>query len=443
MLSRSAKAEAAGPSPAAPRLGLRENWQQFSLLVLINAFVGAMIGLERATLPLLAEREFGLEAASAATSFIVSFGIVKAFANLLAGGVSDRIGRKQLLVIGWLFGLPVPLLIIVAPSWWWIVFANVLLGVNQGLTWSTTIIMKIDLVGPARRGLAMGLNEFAGYVAVAGSALLSGWLAAEYGLRPAPFLAGFAFALAGLLLSIFAVRETRGHTLLEAAGQSVAGEKPTFWAVFARASWRDRNLFSCSQAGMVNNLNDGLAWGILPLYFAAAGMTVGQIGVLAAVYPGVWGVTQLLTGTASDRLGRKWLIAAGMWVQAAALAMFAILEGFSSWIAASAALGFGTAMVYPTLLAAIADNSSPSWRGSVVGIYRLWRDAGYAIGALLAGIVADTLGISWSIWTVAALTMGSGMVIALVMTERSEAFQSRVITPESSPAFSSGYDRAN
>ncbi|CCF82340.1 MFS transporter [Nitrolancea hollandica] len=406
---------------AAPvQLGLRANWRQFWLLVLVNAFVGAMVGLERTVVPLLADEAFGLAAASAATSFIVSFGIVKAFANLFAGRFSDRVGRKHLLVIGWLFALPVPLIIILAPSWWWIVFANVLLGINQGFTWSMTVVMKIDLVGPVRRGLAMGLNEFAGYVAVAGSALLTGWLAQTYGLRPEPFVFGFGIALVGLLLSVLAVRETREHAHHEArlSGSEVPNQQPPFWSIFTLTSWRNRNLFSCSQAGMVNNLNDGLAWGLLPLYFAAGGMSVGRIGVLAAVYPAVWGVGQLVTGLASDRLGRKWLIAAGMWTQALAIALFVALGGFSAWIGAAALLGVGTAMVYPTLLAAIADNTAPTWRGSAVGVYRLWRDSGYAAGALLAGMVADALGIDWAIMSIAALTLASGVIVAIVMRER-------------------------
>jgi MFS family permease len=427
-----------GTSTVAPVvLGLRANWRQFWLLVLVNAFVGAMIGLERTVLPLLAEEEFGLAAASAATSFIVSFGIVKAVANLFAGRFSDRIGRKHLLVIGWLFALPVPLIIIVAPSWWWIVFANVLLGINQGFTWSTTIIMKIDLAGPARRGLAMGLNEFSGYFAMAGSALLTGWLAERYGLRPEPFLIGFVFALAGLLLSLFAVKETRGHAQHEArlAGHEPAATQPSFWSVFTLTSWRNRNLFSCSQAGLVNNLNDGLAWGLLPLYFAAGGLSVAQIGVVAAVYPAVWSVTQIGTGFASDRLGRKWLIAVGMWTQGIAIALFVLASGYWNWLGAAALLGLGTALVYPTLLAAIADNTSPTWRGSAVGVYRLWRDSGYAVGALLAGIAADALGFDWAIWGVAGLTLLSGVVVAVRMQERRRgAAGARLPRQEPAPA---------
>lgn len=426
--------------PATLQLGLRANWRQFWLLVLINAFVGAMVGLERTVVPLLAEEEFGLAAASAATSFIVSFGIVKALANLFAGRFSDRVGRKQLLVTGWLFALPVPLIIILAPSWWWIVFANVLLGINQGLAWSTTVIMKIDLVGPVRRGLAMGLNEFAGYVALAGSALLTGWLAAEYGLRPAPFLIGFVFALAGLLLSIFAVRETRGYAQYESRLQQGTEQvaQPSFRTIFVRTSWKDRNLFSASQAGLVNNLNDGLAWGVLPIYFAAGGLGVGQIGVLAAIYPGVWGVMQLVTGAASDRLGRKWLIVGGMWLQAVAIALFVLRDGFGEWGMAAALLGLGTAMVYPTLLAAIADNSDPAWRASAVGVYRLWRDSGYAAGALLAGIVADALGLSWAIWSVAALTLLSGCIVVVTMREQRQRAPVDSIRSQAGEAVESG-----
>jgi MFS family permease len=403
-----------------PVLGLRANWQQFWLLVLVNAFVGSMIGLERTIIPLLAEEEFGIAAASETTSFIVSFGIVKALANLFAGRFSDRIGRKAILIAGWAFALPVPLIIIIAPSWWWIVFANILLGVNQGLAWSTTVIMKIDLVGPVRRGLAMGLNEFAGYASVGLSALLTGWIAQNYNLRPEPFLIGFVIAIAGLLLSIFAVRETKGHTEHEAMlhKDSEEEDRPSFREVFVRASWSNKNLFSASQAGMVKMLNDGLAWGLLPIYFAMAGLAIGQIGMIAAVYPFVWGVGQLLTGAASDRLGRKWLIVSGMWVQAAAIAGFVLLDGYTAWIVAAGLLGFGTAMVYPTLLAVVADNSQASWRASAVGVYRLWRDSGYAAGALMVGVMADAFSIPWAIWTVVIVTALSGLIVAVLMRER-------------------------
>jgi len=401
------------------RLGLGANWQQFALLVLVNAFVGGMVGLERAVVPLLAEQEFGLASRTIILSFIVSFGIVKALANLFAGRMSDRIGRQRILVAGWLIGLPVPLLVMLAPGWEWVVFANVLLGINQGLCWSTTVIMKIDLVGPARRGLAMGLNEAAGYGAVSLAALASGYLAATYALRPQPFYLGVAFALAGLLFSAFLVRDTRGHARHEAAlrdGTSPPtrqgpGATPSFAQILLLASWKDRALFSASQAGMVNNLNDGMAWGLFPLFFAAAGLEVGQIGALAAIYPGVWGVSQLATGALSDRLGRKGLIVAGMWVQAGGILLLVLTRGFLPWATAMVLLGLGTALVYPTLLAAVSDVAHPDWRASAVGVYRLWRDGGYALGALLAGALADLLGISWAIAGVGALTFASGVVV--------------------------------
>jgi MFS family permease len=400
----------------APVLGLKENLSQFSLLVLINAFVGGMVGLERAILPLIAEREFGLVSKSVILSFIVGFGFVKAFTNLAAGRFSDRIGRKGLLVGGWIVGLPVPLILMWAPSWGWVTFANFLLGINQGLCWSTTVIMKIDLVGPQRRGLAMGLNEFAGYFAVAVTALASGYIATAYGLRPVPFHLGIGIAGVGLLLSVFLVRETHGHARHEAKGRGGAVRVP-FKEILARTSYRDPNLFSCSQAGMVNNLNDGMAWGLFPLFFAAAHLSVERIAVLAATYPAVWGVCQLFTGALSDRVGRKWMIAGGMGVQAGGIGLIAAMSSFSSWMTGAVFLGFGTAMVYPTLLAAIGDVAHPSWRASAVGVYRLWRDAGYAFGALLSGIIADLLGVVWAIAAVGALTLVSGIIVALRMTE--------------------------
>jgi len=410
-------------SPAnSPRLGLLANWQQFTLLVIVNAFVGAMVGLERTVVPLIAETDFGLTSKSLTLSFIVSFGIVKALANLFAGRFSDRLGRKQILVAGWLFALPVPFLIIFAPSWGWIVLANLLLGVNQGLCWSTTVIMKIDLVGPKQRGLAMGLNEFAGYLALSISALATGYLAATYGLRPAPFLPGIAFALAGLILSVFFVQETHAHAKHEAAQHSSPissspAQKLSFSEIFLLTSWKDRALFAVSQAGMVNNINDGMVWGLMPLLLIRAGLSIEQIALIAAVYPGVWSMSQLITGTLSDRWGRKWMIATGMWVQSGGIALFVIGSGFLVWFAGAALLGVGTAMVYPTLLAAVSDVAHPNWRASAVGVYRLWRDAGYAVGALLAGVLADALGIPFAVSAIAALTLLSGMIVAVVMYE--------------------------
>ena len=400
-------------------LGLWDNWRQFWLLVLVNAFVGAMVGLERTVLPLLAQAEFGLASKSAVLSFIATFGVVKAATNFFAGRLSDIYGRKHVLLAGWLIGLPVPFLVIWAPSWSWIVFANVLLGLNQGLAWSTTVIMKMDLVGPKQRGFAMGLNEFAGYLAVALSALGTGYLAQAYGLRPEPFYLGIACAALGLAISLLFVRETRHHVALEARDFTSHPDhaEPSTREIFARASWRDPALSSASHAGMVNNLNDGLAWGLFPLFFAAAGLDVAQIGILSFTYPAVWGVLQLWTGALSDRWGRKRLIAGGMLVQGAALAAIALVRGFWPWVAAAALLGAGTAMVYPTLLAAVGDVAHPRWRASAVGVYRLWRDSGYAVGALLAGVLADLFGMAWSIGAVALLTFGSGLLVFVRMPE--------------------------
>jgi MFS family permease len=413
------------------RLGLRENLPQFALLVAINALVGGMIGQERTVLPLLAKNVFGLAAFTSAMTFIVAFGAVKAVTNFFAGTLSDRVGRKPVLVTGWLIGLPVPLLLIWAPSWGWVIVANILLGINQGLTWSTTVIMKIDLVGPARRGLAMGLNEAAGYGAVAVTALATGVLASEYGLRPEPFFLGLAYAALGLGLSTIFVRETRDYARHEAgtyAGEAHLHGGLTTREVFVLTSVKEPALSSCSQAGMVNNLNDGLAWGIFPLFFAqVAGLSVGQIGVLAALYPAVWGIGQLFTGAWSDRIGRKWLIASGMWTQAAAIGLIAGSGSFGSWAVGAVVLGVGTAMVYPTLLAAVGDVAHPAWRASAVGVYRLWRDAGFAVGALVAGVVADSFGMRAAIWTVAALTAASGAVVAVRM------YETRTSTPEASP----------
>jgi MFS family permease len=417
------KAGTDGGRPVA--LGLGANLGQFSLLVLINAFVGGMVGLERTVLPLIAERDFGIASKSVILSFIISFGVVKAFTNLLAGRYSHIIGRKRLLIAGWLFALPVPLLIIWAPTWSWIAAANVLLGINQGLCWSTTVIMKIDLVGPKRRGFAMGLNEFAGYGAVALAAMASGYLASVYGLRPVPFYLGIAFAVFGLLLSLV-VRDTTAHAR-EEARLHVAGAvtTPPFKEVFAQTSYRDPTLFACSQAGLINNLNDGMAWGLFPLLFASYGLDVGRIGVLAAVYPAVWGLSQLATGALSDRWGRKWMIASGMWVQAVGIWLIVWaprlaqrgMNIFWLWISGAVLLGLGTALVYPTLLAAIGDVVHPAWRASAVGVYRLWRDLGYAVGALLSGVIADLFGLGWAVGVIGALTFVSGVIVAVRMRE--------------------------
>lgn len=408
-------------SPTPPQLGLRANLGQFSLLVGVNALVGGMIGQERTVLPLISTQVFHLHAFTAALTYILAFGVVKAATNFVAGTLSDRIGRKRVLVTGWLVGVPVPFLLAFGPGWGWIILANVLLGINQGLTWSTTVIMKIDLVGPHRRGLAMGLNEAAGYGAVAVTALATGYIAAQAGLRPDPFFLGMAFAGLGLGLSALFVRETHGHARQEARTHvdtsAAAHAGLSTREVFLLTSFKERALSAASQAGLVNNLNDGLAWGIFPLFFARAGLSVTQIGILAALYPAVWGVGQLLTGALSDRIGRKWLIVAGMWTQAAAIGLIAAAHGFWPWAVGALILGAGTAMVYPTLLAAIGDVAHPTWRASAVGVYRLWRDGGFAVGALVAGVVADLLGLDASIWVVAAITAVSGVIVAVRMYE--------------------------
>jgi MFS family permease len=398
-------------------LGLHANWQQFTLLVIINAFVGAMVGLERTVIPLLAESEFGLASKAAVLSFLISFGVTKALANLAAGRLSDRWGRKRILVAGWLVGLPVPPLLILAPSWDWIVFANVLLGIHQGLCWSTTVIMKIDLVGPKQRGLAMGLNEFAGYVAVSLAALTTGYLAAAYGLRPTPFYPGLAFALSGLLLSLMFVEETKPHAEQEARTVKRSSQSPSFARVLWLTSWKDRALFAASQAGMVNNLNDGMVWGLLPLFLAAAGLPLEQVGLVVATYPAIWGLTQLATGALSDRWGRKWMIAGGMGVQAIGIWLFVLAHGFWSWLGSAVLLGLGTALVYPTLLAAVSDVAHPDWRASAVGVYRLWRDGGYAVGALTAGLLADVFNVNTAIAAIGGLTFLSGAIVAGAMYE--------------------------
>lgn len=398
-------------------LGIKRNWSQFSLLIVVNSFVGAMVGMERSILPAIAEEEFHLVAHTAILAFIIVFGVTKALTNYWAGRFSDHYGRKPLLVLGWFIALPVPFLLMWAPNWNWILAANALLGISQGFTWSTTVIMKIDLAGPKNRGLAMGLNEFAGYFAVGGAALATGWMASKYGLRPEPFYLGIAFAVIGLLLSVFVIRDTHGHAQVEASSSLSKLQDLTQIQIFQLASWRDRNLSSVSQAGLVNNLNDGMAWGLFPIVFANAGMSLVEIGLLTAIYPIVWGVSQLYFGAISDQIGRKKLIVSGMLIQGVGISLTASVSSIYGFITSSVMLGLGTAMVYPTLLAAIGDVAHPSWRATAVGVYRLWRDLGYAFGALLAGITADLFGIVVAVWLVAMLTFLSGFIAHIRMTE--------------------------
>jgi len=398
------------------RLGLRENLAQFSLLVLINAFVGGMVGIERSILPVLGRDAFHVASSTVVLSFIAAFGAVKAITNLVGSRFSDHVGRKRLLIAGWTVGLFVPTILLWAPSWGWVVFANALLGVNQGLCWSMTVVMKIDLVGPRDRGFAMGLNEAAGYIAVAIAAYASATLASSNGLRPAPFIVGLGVAVVGLILTLF-VRETRAHAEAEARERGATQRASMFSHILTLTSFRDPAMSSCCQAGLVNNLNDGMIWGLMPIMGAAAGFSLAQIGVVAAVYPFVWGILQMFTGLLSDRIGRKGLIASGMTLQAIAIMAFAALHTYRTWLAGAVVLGIGTAMVYPTLLAAIGDVAHPSWRASAVGVYRLWRDSGYAVGALLSGVVADLFGTRMAVVVVAALTLSSALVVALRMPE--------------------------
>lgn len=415
------EAASAGSLARAPVvLGLKENWRQFALLVLINAFVGGMVGIERTVVPLIGAEEFGLASTTLVTSFIVSFGVVKALANLVSGQLADQWGRKRVLVLGWLVGLPVPFMIMWAPSWGWVVAANALLGINQGLAWSMTVIMKVDLVGPKSRGLAVGLNEFAGYLAVGVTAFLTGYLASRYGLRPVPIYLGVGYAVLGAALSILLVRDTRDHVRLEASAHARPPAAIGFREVFTLTSFRDRNLFAASQAGLVNNLNDGMSWGIFPLFFASFGLGVERIGILKAIYPATWGILQIVTGPLSDRFGRKGLIVAGMWVQAGGLFVTAATHRFEWWLVGSLLLGIGTAMVYPSLIAAVSDASHPTWRARSLSVYRFWRDLGYAIGALSAGLIADRFGLSAAIACIAALTFISGAIVAVAMCETRE-----------------------
>jgi MFS family permease len=390
--------------PPSVSLGIRANLAQFALLIGVNGLVGALVGQERSLVSLLGERVFAVGSSTALMLFIVSFGMAKAGANLAAGFLADRVGRKNVLVLGWVLGVPVPIALMVAPSWSWVIAANVLLGINQGLTWSSTVVMKIDLAGPRQRGLAMGLNEFAGYLAVAISAAATGWLAARYGLRPEPLFLGLAVAALGLGLSLVFVKETSAHMELESGG--AAGKR--FGEVAALASYRHRGLAAASRTGLVNNANDALAWGLLPVVMAAQGLTTLQIGTVAGVYPAVWGIAQLATGALSDRIGRRLPIAFGMWIQALALLLFWNVTDFSHVIAASALLGLGTSLTYPALLAVVGDLAAPSWRAAAVGVYRTWRDGGYVIGAVAVGVLADVFGPGTALVVVALFTALSG-----------------------------------
>jgi MFS family permease len=405
-------------SPRKVQLGLRENVAQFSLLVAVNAFVGAMVGLERSTLPLIGRTDFGLGSSAAVLSFIVAFGLAKALTNLGAGAFAASVGRRRLLIAGWTFALPVPLLVAVAPSWAWVVAANVLLGINQGLAWSMTVVMKIDLVGPKRRGLALGLNEAAGYGGVALAATVSGFLASQFAERDVLVVAAAAIAATGFILSALFVRDTAGHVALEQKRDHAGADTapPPMREAFPDATYREPALRSCSQAGLVNNLNDALAWGVIPLFLVAHGASAAEVGLVAGLYPAVWGVGQIGTGHWSDRVGRKPLIVAGMLVQAAALVVLAVSDGGVGLAAAAAVgLGVGTALVYPTLIAAISDAVSPVARAPTVGVYRFWRDMGYVVGGLIAGFVADALGYGGAIAIVAGLTAASGLWVAFDM----------------------------
>ncbi len=400
------------------QMGLKENIVQFILLLVINLFVGSMVGLERTVLPLIGEEIFGLASTSAALSFIISFGFTKAIVNYFAGRLADRFGRKQILITGWAIGLLVPVIVILAPAWWWIVFANVLLGINQGLTWSLTLNMKVDLVKPTQRGLAIGFNEFAGYIGVAAVAMFSGYLATIYSLRPEPFYFGILIAVIGFVLS-FLVKDTQAHLRLEAQKRESRDsvDQISTKEIFKKTTWQDKTLSSCSFAGLSTNLKDGMAWGLFPLFFISAGLSVNQIGLIVALYPAAWGFFQLFTGVLSDKIGRKWLIATGMWVQALSIWWILFSGEYINWVVGAVTLGIGTAMVYPTLQAAISDVAHPTWRASSMGVYRLWRDSGYAFGALFAGLLADMFNVTWAMGLVALLPFLAGVNVVIRMKE--------------------------
>jgi MFS family permease len=393
------------------KLGLKENWKQFTLLVIINAFVGGMVGLERSILPQIAEKEFAIAAKTAILSFIIVFGIVKAITNYYTGTLANKFGRKKLLVAGWIIGIPIPFILMFAPSWSWIIAANLLLGINQGLTWSSTVVMKIDLVGEKQRGFAMGLNEFAGYIAVAAVAFLTGWIASEYGIRPYPFYVGIGLVILGLLGSVFFIKDTKQHVEKESINNTIPLLKNIFWDT----TWKNKNLGSVTQAGLINNLNDGMAWGIFPILLASKGFTIVEIGIVTAIYPAVWGIGQLLTGKMADKFCKKDMLQVGMFIQAIALIALVWANNMFHFIIISSILGWGTAMVYPTFLATVAENTNPQDRAKSIGIFRLWRDLGYAIGAILTGIIADLISINASIIFIGLLTLASAYIIRFRM----------------------------
>lgn len=392
-------------------LGLRKNWKQFTLLVIVNAFVGGMVGMERTIIPQIAEAGFGLAAKTAILSFIVVFGVTKAITNYYTGTLANRFGRKNLLVGGWIIGIPVPLMLIYAPSWDWIIAANILLGINQGLTWSSTVVMKIDLVGEKERGFAMGLNEFAGYLAVAVVAFLTGWIASSYGLRPYPFYIGIGMAVIGLLLSWIFVKDTHRHVQLEAKASNIPRLKDVFW----ETTWLHKNLGSITQAGLVNNLNDGMVWGLLPLLLVSKGFDLHETGIIVAVYPAVWGIGQLFTGRLADRFCKKTLLFLGMFVQGLALLAMVIANSFEMFFLLSTVLGIGTAIVYPTFLAAVSDYTHPDQRPKSIGVFRLWRDLGYAVGAIITGVLADQFGLLAPVLAIGLLTLASSLIIRFRM----------------------------
>lgn len=396
------------------KLGLKENWKQFLLLVIVNAFVGGMVGLERSILPEIAEKEFGLIVKTAILSFIVVFGITKAITNYYAGVLANKVGRKNLLIIGWIIGIPIPFILMLAPNWNWIIIANIFLGINQGLTWSSTVVMKIDLVGEKQRGFAMGLNEFAGYLSVAVVAFFTGWIASKYGLRPYPFYIGIVLVILGLIFSIFFIKDTKHHVAKETKSNKIPLLKNVFWDT----TWKNKNLGSVSQAGLINNLNDGMVWGIFPLLLVSKSFSIEEIGIITAIYPAVWGIGQLFTGKMADKYAKKKMLYFGMLLQALTLFLFVFAETIYHYVILSAILGWGTAMVYPTFLASIAENTNPTNRAKSIGIFRLWRDLGYAIGAILTGLIADFFNINAAIIFIGGLTLISALIIKIRMENK-------------------------